>query len=117
MPRLNLNATQIQQLNDWLYGGPTDPIGIIPQLEANAAGTLDPPLSAEAVYQAEGERDFYLLLLAKDGKNIVRSDITPKMADALQWVAGSLDQWEALGIPIEDHQQMMRPLWNFIRQL
>jgi hypothetical protein len=112
MPALTLSASQVQQLNEWLYGGPTDPIGLVAWIEQNA-DTADPAV----VYQAEGERDFYLLLLEKNGKQIRRQDITQKMADALQWVANSLDQWEALGIPIEEHQQLMRPLWNFIKQL
>lgn len=112
MPRLNLEPAQTAQLNEWLYGGPTDPTGIIPWLAANAL-TADPAV----VYQAEGERDFYLLLLAKDGGQIKRQDITQKMADALAWVADSLDQWQALGLPIPEHQQQMRPLWNFIRSL
>lgn len=112
MPKLDLTPTQTAQLNDWLYGGPTDPTGLIPWLTANAL-TADPAV----VYQAEGERDFYLLLLAKNGGQIRRSDITTKMADAFAWVADSLDQWEALGIPIEEHQQQMRPLWAFMRSL
>ena len=77
----------------------------------------DPDADPAVIYQAEGERDFYQLLLAKNGTNIKRQDITPKMADALKWVAGSLDQWEALGLPIDENQQQMRPLWNFIKQL
>jgi hypothetical protein len=111
MPALTLSAAQVQQLNDWLYGGATDDIGIIAWLAAN------PNADPATIYEQEGERDFYLLLLQKNGKQIKRSDITQKMADALQWVAGSLDQWAALGIPIEDNQQMMRPLWNFIKNI
>ena len=55
MPRLNLSPSNIQQLNDWLYGGPTDPIGLIAWLEQNP--NADPAVR----YRAEGERDLYLL--------------------------------------------------------
>ena len=112
MPRLALEPAQVTQLNEWLYGGPTDPVGLVAWLEQNAATA-----PANVVYQAEGERDFYLLLLAKNGKNIVRNDITPKMADALAWVSNSLDQWAALGLPIEEHQQRLRPLWNWLKNI
>lgn len=112
MPRLSLTDANRQQLNDWLYGGPTDPTGIIPWLAANAA-TANP----DVVYQAEGERDLYLLLLTKDGMNVRKQDITQKMADAVNWIEDSLVAWEALGLEIEPHQAGMRPLWNFLRQL
>lgn len=111
MPALSLSAAQVQQLNEWLFGGPTDPVGLVAWIEQN------PDADPAVIYQAEGERDFYQLLLAKNGKQIRRQDITQRMADALNWVANSLDQWEALGLPIEENQQQMRPLWNFIKQL
>lgn len=111
MPRLTLTAAQRQQLNEWLFGGPTDPIGIINWLAQN------PNADPAVIYQAEGERDLYQLLLAKDGKNIVRNDLTQKMSDALNVVAGSLDTWEALGLPIESYQQAMRIVWNWTKNL
>lgn len=99
MPQLNLSSAQVQQLNDWLFGGATDPLGLIAWLAQN------PNADPAVIYQAEGERDFYQLLLAKNHSNLRRQDITPKMADALAWVSDSLDQWEALGIPIDGNQQ------------
>ena len=89
MPRLNLSPSNIQQLNDWLYGGPTDPIGLIAWLEQNP--NADPAVR----YQAEGERDLYLLLLEKQNTNIRRQDITQKMADAVDWIENSLEEWLA----------------------
>lgn len=111
MPRLGLTAAQRQQLNDWLNGGPTDPVGIINWLAQN------PNADPAVIYQAEGERDLYQLLLQKDGTNVRRQDLTQKMADAVNWVEDSLVAWEALGLPVEQHQQGMRPIWNFLRQL
>lgn len=111
MPQLSLSAAQVQQLNDWLYGGATDPIGLINWLAQN------PGADPAVIYQAEGERDFYLLLLQKNGSNIRRQDITKKMADALSWVDNSLNQWEQLGLPVDGNQQQMRPIWNFIKNL
>lgn len=111
MPRLSLSAAQRQQLNDWLFGGPTDPVGLINWLAQN------PDADPAVIAQAEGERDLYQLMLDKDGFNIKRSDITQKMADSFAWVKASLDNWEALGIPIESNQQQMRPLWAFLASL
>src|SRR5687768_9075650 len=102
MPKLSLSAAQRAQLNDWLYGGPTDPVGIIIWLAQNP--NADPAVIA----QAEGERDLYLLLLEKDGLNIRRSDLTEKMAASFAWVDNSLNVWEQLGLPIESNQQQMR---------
>lgn len=111
MPRLTLTAPQRNQLNEWLNGGPTDPVGLIAWLAAN------PDADPAVIYQAEGERDLYQMLLAKDGQNVRRNDLTAKMADALNWVAGSLDQWEALGLPVESYQQAMRIVWNWTKNL
>jgi hypothetical protein len=111
MPRIILTAAQRAQLNDWLNGGPTDPIGLNRWLAEN------PNADPAVIYQAEGERDLYQLLLDKDGANLRRADLTQKMADAFAWVDNSLNQWEQLGLPIEPHQQQMRVVWMFLRTL
>lgn len=111
MPRITLAPAQRQQLNDWLFGGPTDPVGIINWLAQN------PDADPAVIYQAEGERDLYLLLLEKDGFNLKRENITQKMADAFNWVEDSIAAAEALGLSVEDNQQQMRPIWNFLRSL
>lgn len=111
MARLTLTAEQRNQLNEWLYGGPTDPTGIVNWLADPA--NADSPLR----YEQEGERDLYQMLLAQDGKNVTRNSFTNKMLDALGWVATSLDEWEANGWPIDLNQQQMRVIWKFIRNL
>lgn len=110
MPQLSLSPEQRQQLTEWVNGGPSDPTGLNNWIAANCPGN-------NACYQAIGERDFYQLLLDKDGSNIKRQDITTQMADALAWVSDSLDAWEAAGLPIPEHQGQMRPLWAFLRGL
>ncbi len=117
MARLTLTPAQVTQLNDWLYGGPTDPTGIIPLLNANAAGQVQPPLDAATVYEQEGERDLYLLLLAKNGGTIRSQDLTQKMKDSLQFVAGSLQADQDAGRPIPLNQEQMRALWKFAQAL
>jgi hypothetical protein len=116
MPRLNLTPEQRQQLSEWINGGPTDPTGLNNWIGANCPNPTT-GVNDRSCYQAIGERDFYQLMLDKDGSNIKRSDITQQMADALSWVADSLDAWEASGIPIPEHQGQMRPLWAFLRSL
>lgn len=110
MPRLSLDAEQVAQLNEWLYGGPTDPTGLIAWLAAH------PQLAGTPIYeQAAGERDLYLLLLALNPGQIRPTDLTPAMMQSLLWVADSLDADEARGAPIPAHQQKMRPTWSLLR--
>ncbi len=112
MARLTLTPEQVAQLNDWLYGGPTDPIGIIAWL----AGPGKTAPVADQMEQ-EGERDLYLLLLAKNGGNIRSQDLTATMKASLKWVADSLAADEAAGRPIPLNQQQMRAVWNFAQTL
>lgn len=111
MARLTLTAAQVTQLNEWLNGGPTDPTGLIAWLAQN------PNAPAAVIYQAEGERDLYQLLLAKDGGNIRSQDLTQKMKDALVFVAGSLQADADAGRPIPLNQEQMRALWKFAQTL
>lgn len=113
MPKVTLSPEQTQQLNEWLYGGPTDPVGLINWLAMN------PDADPDVIYQAEGERDLYLILLqfSASGANLRSTDITQKMRDAFTWVENSLVAWEALGLPVADNQMRMRPVWNFLTRL
>lgn len=114
MARLLLNPLQRQQLNDWLHGGPTDPVGLITWLENNV-DRYGPESSV--VVQAYGERDLYLLLMQKDGSQVRAEDMTPKMLDALAWIAQSIRDAEANGEDIPLHQQQMKPLWDWLEAL
>lgn len=118
MPRLNLTEAQEQQLNEWVNGGPTDPTGLTNWIAAHCPipGT-DPPVFDRSCYQAEGERDLYVLLLEKNGQNLRRQDLTQKMADAFAWVDNSLAWADANGVAIEPHQAGMRVVWTFLRTL
>jgi hypothetical protein len=110
MARLTLTAAQVTQLNDWLYGGPTDPVGLEAWLAAN------PGLAGTPVYeQAAGERDLYALLLAKDGSNLRSQDLDARMMASLTWVANSLQADQDAGIPIPLNQEQMRSLWKWVQ--
>lgn len=117
MPRLNLTAPQRTQLNEWLNGGPTDPTGINGWIAThcpNAEGVRD-----AACTEQEGERDLYQFLLDKDAANanVTRNQLSTNMVASLGYVAGGLDWAESNGLPIGVSQQMMRTLWNVLRNL
>ena len=105
MARITLLPEERAQLDEWL----NEPMGIYEWLAANP--NEDPAL----IYQIEGERDIYELLLAQDGKNIRQQDVTQKMKDAINWVAQSLVDAEAQGFTIAIHQDRMRRVWNWIQ--
>ena len=110
MARLSLTAAQVAQLNDWLNGGPTDPVGLIAWLDAH------PELAGTPVYeQAAGERELYELLLQKDGSNLRSQDITPRMMASLTWVANTLQADQDAGRPIPLNQEQMRALWKWVQ--
>lgn len=110
MARLTLTTAQVTQLNDWLNGGPTDPVGLIAWLAAH------PELAGTPVYeQALGERELYELLLSKNGSNIRSQDLTARMMASLTWVASSLQADQDAGIPIPLNQEQMRALWTWVQ--
>lgn len=102
MPRLTLSAAERTQLNEWLSGGPTEPVGLL-----NSAPDA----------QSQGERDLYQKLLAQDGKNVTRSTFSSPMYASLEWVYNSLLRDESAGVPIPEHQQGMRTRWDWLRSL
>lgn len=118
MPKVNLTAAQLQQLREWVDGGPTDPVGLTNWIAQNCPNPTTGE-SDHSCYQAQGERDLYTLLIQKatDGSNLRKQDITQRMADAFAWVDNSVSQWDQLGLPLSDNQNQMRPLWNFLRSL
>jgi hypothetical protein len=110
MARLTLTTAQVTQLNDWLNGGPTDPVGLIAWLAAH------PELAGTPVYQqALGERDLYQLLLSKNNQNLRSQDLTPLMTASLTWVADSLQADQDAGRPIPLNQEQMRALWKWVQ--
>lgn len=107
MPRIVLTPEQVVQLNEWLFGGPTDPTGLISWLTQNSS------LAGTPVYEnAAGQREAYEVLLAKNGQNIRRQDFSDRAWNALLEVKASLDVAESRGWAISQHQQRMRAIWS-----
>ncbi len=112
MARLTLEPAQVTQLNEWLYGGPTDPTGLIAWLDAH------PELAGTPIYeQALGERELYELLLVRNGGNLRSQDLTARMKASLKWVADSLQADQDAGRPIPLNQEQMRALWKWAQTL